>query len=128
MRLLTDQVITAVATAGFDVGDAEALDTFDLPYSVVYPLFVAELDGPMNDTTADGWWEYQVTAVGQTREQAEGLAEAIEPLILATTFTVSGYVLGPVVRSDTIPVERDDDVQPPLFYQTKMYRIWVTPT
>ena len=127
MRLLTNAVLTAARTTGRTIGDGQAPASSSRPFGVVYALYVAERDGPMSDDTADGWWQYQVTAVGDTREQAEGLADELEAAILGATLTASGYVVGPVKRADRFPLERDDDVQPPLFYQTITFSIFVTP-
>lgn len=128
MRLLTDQVLLAAAVPGFDVGDAEADESFTFPYSVVYPLFTADLDGPLSDVTADGWYQYQVTCVGETREQAQGLADATEPALEAYAYTVANYAIGPAQLNDRLPVDRDDGVQPPLFYQTLVFQYFVTPS
>ena len=127
MRLLTNAVLAAARTTGRTIGDAQAPATSTRPFGVVYSLYVAERDGPMSDDTADGWWQYQVTSVGDTREQAQGLADELEAAILRTSLSATGYVVGPVKRAERFPVERDDDVQPPLFYQTVTFSIFVTP-
>ena len=127
MRLLTDQVLTAARSTSRLVGDGQAPAAATRPFAVVYPLYVSERDGPMDDDTADGWWQYQVTSAGDTREQAQGLSDELETAILGYTLTVSGYVIGPTKRAERLPIERDDDVQPPLFYQSITFSIFVTP-
>lgn len=130
MKLLTDQFIQAAASSGFETGDSQAPDDTSRPYCVVYPLFVADLDGPgYSDPTADGWYDFQVTACGETREQAQALADLLEPIMLAWDYdVVPAYSVQACERSEILPVERDDDVQPPIFYQTQMFQVFVTPS
>jgi hypothetical protein len=127
VRLVANAVLAAARSTGRTIGDAQAPAASARPFGVVYPLYVAERDGTLADSTADGWWQYQVTAVGDTREQAQGLADELEVAILQSTLTVNGYLVGPILRAERMPVERDDDVQPPLFYQTITFSIFVTP-
>ncbi len=127
MRLLTNQVLLAAAVPGFDVGDSVAKDTFALPYSVVYPLFISDIDGPMADVDADGWYQYQVTCVGVTRMQAQGLADAVLVALTGYTYAVSGYSVQAPQLVDKLPIDRDDSLTPALFYQAVVVQMWVTP-
>lgn len=126
MRLLTDAVLTQATSGGRRIGDAQAPADSTRPYGVLWPLFVAEFDGPLGAPDVDGWWNYQLTCVGDTREQAQGLADELRPLI-GVPYTVAGFVAKPTIVEDVLPVERDDGVQPPVFYQSFTFRIFVTP-
>lgn len=117
----------ALGAGGRRIGDAHAPADTTRPYAVLYPLYVGGRDGPDSDWQADGWYEYQVTSVGDTRMQAEGLADELRVRLLASTLTVNGFATGPINLSDDVGVERDDDVQPPIYYTIQMYSIFATP-
>lgn len=96
-------------------------------YAVLYPLSVPT-DGPVSDPYADAESEYQVTAVGVTRAQAQIVADKARTLMLTAPLTIPDRVLmQPVEWSDSRGVERDDDVSPPLFYAIDRYMIRTTP-
>ena len=127
MRVLTDKVLTQLGSGGRRIGDAHTPSNSTRPYAVLWPLFAVDFDGNLKAQDLDAWWNYQVTSVGDTREQAQGLADELQATIKAA-YTVTGYVVGPVEIADVLPVERDDAVQPPVFYQSCTVRIFVTPT
>jgi len=127
MRLLTDAVLTQVRSGGRRVGDAHTPSDNTRPYAVLWSLFVAEIDGPLNDSDADGWQHYQLTCVGDSRQSAQGLADELQVTVKAA-YSVAGSVAGPVLIDAVLPVERDDDVQPPVYYQSFTFRIFITPS
>jgi hypothetical protein len=94
----------------------------------LYPLYVADRDGPLNADQADGWYEHQVTSVGDTREQAQGLSDELTALVLSASLTVTGYTVGPTKLTTDVGVERDDDVEPPIYYTIQMFTTFLTPT
>ena len=128
MRLLTNAVIAALATGGDRIGDAQAPTDSTRPYAVVYPLFVTDREGPLGDFQADGWYEYQVTSVGDTRMQAEWMNDRTTGKLLAAGLSTTGFATGPVKMTNDVGVERDDDVQPPIYYSIQMFQIFVTPS
>lgn len=131
MRILTDAVLTRLKTnsGSFKIGDGQAPADNDRPYAVLYALDEGESDGDMS-TAADitGWVEYQVTSVGDTREQAEGLADLLRTHLLASDLSPSGFRMFPWRNFVTSLPDRDDDVQPPLFYVTSVVEGFVAPT
>jgi hypothetical protein len=128
MRLLTEQVLAAAAVPTFPVGDAEAPKTDVRPYVVVYPLFISDIDGPTSDVDADGWYQYQATCVGITRQQAQGLADEVVPALTGYAYTVSGYSIQSPQLVEKLAIERDDSLQPPLYYQSVVVQMFATPT
>jgi hypothetical protein len=130
MRLLTDAILTVLRSDDFEVGDAQAPEDDESPYGVLYPLTELDRDGDMAKTDRTGWWQYSVSSVGVTRVQVQALADVLRDLIedADAVFTVTGFAVGPVRRVITGLVERDDDVQPPLFYANDVFDVFVAPT
>ena len=129
MRLLTDAVLARlVAATSKAVGDGQAPADITRPYSVLYPLDDTDRDGDMIDTQRTSWFDFQVTVVGDTREQAEWLADDLRDSMLAADLTPSGFRMYPFERVVTNQTERDDDIQPPVFYTIFIVRGFVTPT
>ena len=100
------------------------------PYAVLYPLGGAGYDGSLHaqDLDEDAWPTWQVTTVGVSPEQAEGVRDAIRAAVLGQTLTVASSRLGPVRLLDEQGVTIDHDVTPPLFYAIDRYRAYSTPT
>lgn len=130
MRILTDAVLTRLKTnsGSFKIGDGKAPKNNDRPYAVLYALDESEREGDMRNVDVTGWLEFQVTTVGDTREQAEGLADLLRTLLLASNLTPTGFVMFPWRKVVTNLPERDDSVQPPLFYVTSVVDAFVAPT
>ena len=128
MRLLADAVWTQAKAGGRRIGDARTPSNNTRPYAVLWPLFATEFDGSLGEPDEDAWYRYQVTCVGDTREQAQGLADELMVLMRAKNkYVWTGFVAKPVLIEDVLPVDRDDDVQPPVFYQSFTVKTFVTP-
>lgn len=132
-QLTTNAILTALATTSLDVGDGKAPSPAALPYLVLYDVGAVERDGPMNDQNADAVLAYQVTAVGETREQAAGAREAARTALLPPAVVVppAGYDwMGDSQLQPGAPAERDDGGgadQPPLFYAHDEFWFYATP-
>lgn len=126
---------TLVASAQNRLGDARtpppaAGQTLPAtPYAIVYPTGSSPFDGPVGDPRADAHPATQITCVGVDRNEAQGLADSIRSLLLATrTIPITGRnLLGRPELEVSRPVQRDDDRQPPLYYAIDMYRLHTTP-
>jgi len=123
VRAHTNAVIAALETIGPPVGDAKAPDA-NPPYYVVYPL-PGQFDGNLADPDEDVMLAYQVTCVGRSREQAEGLADAARTVMAA--LTVTGRNIQRVIPDTAGGTLRDDDDQPPVFTVPDRYTVWSTP-
>ncbi len=131
MRLLTNAVLTKLKTnsGSIKIGDGQAPADDDRPYAVLYALDDAERAGDMSSAVdVTGWFEFQITSVGDTREQAEWLADLLRTLMMSANLTPSGFVMFPWRNLVTNLPERDDDEQPPLFYVTSVIEGFVAPT
>ena len=126
----TDAVIAKLAgTSGFSTFDSNAPAPEDRPekYVVVYPIPGGSRGGTLAGPFDDAEIVYQVTCVGQTRQQAEWVRDKVEAALL-TGITVSGRHI-PLVRPEggDDGTYRDDTVTPPLYYTTPRYRVHTTP-
>jgi hypothetical protein len=115
---------TRPAGAGFP--DDDTTQPF-IPYVVLYPLMVPSIDGPVSDPFTDTASEYQVTAIGQTAKQARWAADKGRTILLSETLVIPGRSVQLVSWTNSLPLQRDDDVTPPLFYAIDTYEIHSTP-
>lgn len=85
------------------------------PYVVLHPD-----QGNASATSYGGdsdWrpWRYVTVCVGTTTEQAQLWAEKVEARLLDVVPVVTGRTCGPIRKESTVPVDRDEDKQPPIF-------------
>jgi hypothetical protein len=106
LTLLGDAVTVYVSRAANDA---------TMPYVVLHP------DQGQADTTSyegrSDWrsWRYTTTCVGSTPEQAGWAAERVEANLLDIRPAVAGRTCTPIRKEAPIPVDRDEDVQPPVY-------------
>lgn len=98
-----------------------------VPYVVLWPSTVPQIDGPVSDPFADTISEYQVTAVGETAAQALWASDKARTILLTSTLTVTARFVQLVAWTGGQPATRDDDVVPPLFYGVDLYEISTSP-
>lgn len=121
-------ILAALTTAGVAAGDGHAPHSIDpgsdawTPYSVLYMLNGGELDGPLNAPEADGELPFQLTSVGRLAAEARYQADEATAAITTTAITVTGRTIQRARLSEAgSGVQRDDDVQPPLFYVVQRF-------
>lgn len=92
----TAALLDGLGELGFPVGDGEPpKGPLDLPYLILYPIPGGSVSGPAwADASRDATFVYQVTSVGDSREQCEKLADRVRPRMLAGGFTMPGAVVG----------------------------------
>ena len=126
-------IIATLEAAGLTVGDASGKnpatgELYARPYVVVYGDLGA-LDGPMGDRFADLSQTVTLHGVGDGPEQAQWVGDKARVALLSDAVTVAGRAtlyVAPITGA-TQPVQRDDDVQPPLFYAVDQYTVATTP-
>lgn len=130
MNVLVDAVKTLLETNvnGYEIGDAEAPPDDSLPYAVLYPLDDTLRDGDYVDTQRTSWYEFQITVVGETREQSGGFADELRALLLAANLTPAGFSMYPFKKVVDTATERDDDVKPSVFYTIVIVTAFTAPT
>lgn len=125
-------VITRLETVTLDgtalrVGDAVAPKSSTgavvAPCAVLYGRQSGILTSSIGEVDTDGVIRFQVTAVGRTAAEARVVADKTRAALTAPDLTVAGRWVE--VRSDSASstVNRDDDIRPPLFYATTLYRL-----
>lgn len=124
LRPHTDAVITAVETIGKPVGDADA-EGLTAPYYVVYPIPGGRRGGTLANPHEDSDIVYQVTCVGETREQTEWLLDEVTEALLGWggSGAVPGRSITFVDISDHPGVRPDRSVTPPVYFATPRFTI-----
>lgn len=120
----TQALLSVLQATGRPVGDAVAPPAASAPYVVLYPQSGTR-GGPIADPDADAALTYQFTCVGRDRRGAQWLADRVADVVRNVAFP--GRALLRVQLLNDSPVERDDDVTPPLWYATPVYQFWTTP-
>jgi hypothetical protein len=120
----TAAVLAALVATGRPVG-AAIRPAGEPPYVVVYPQSGTR-SGPMADPDADASLLYRLTCVGWDLVGAEWMAYECDKAM--RTITVPGRRVLRVRLENDVVALRDDDVQPPLFLATPLYRLWTTPS
>lgn len=87
----------------------------ELPYVVLHPDQGAATSSSIAAISDWRSWRVQTTCVGGTPEQAGWAAEKVESDLLDVAPTVSGRSCTPIGKESSLPVDRDEDVQPPVF-------------
>lgn len=137
LRAHTDAIKAKLAATTIPVGDAIKPDaagwagmpgeSLFVPYMVLYPAF-GMFDGTMAAPSDDADLEYQITCVGETREQAQWVADEAIAALVEQTVTISGRgSLQRIQLVDAGNVRRDDDVLPPVFFATPRVSLYTTP-
>lgn len=123
----TASVINVLTAAGMSAGDGVKPAGAALPYVVVLPFGGPPASGPVSDQHADVSPQVLVRGVGLTQASAEIAADNARAVLLSTPLAVPDRVVTQVVLETSQPVQRDDDVSPPLYYSTDVYAVWTTP-
>ncbi len=132
---LLDLIVAVIATqTGRPVGDGAAPSEIvipdDLPYANIQSIGEADREASFAELMTEGDLvsEIQATSVGESRKQAQWMTDRIrESFIAANLSGWTGRVIQLVELDAGNEVERDDDVQPPLFYAVDSFLVYSTP-
>lgn len=129
----TQALLTTLGAAAFDVGDGVAprnadKSEIDPPYAVLHSIPGGRFDGPLSDSQADVTLLYQITSVGETRQQAQVIIDVCRALMKKDNVTVTGRKVRDLKHSTpNAGVVADHDLPNPLFYGYDRYVLDTTP-
>lgn len=121
-----DAVLAAYGTAGLTAALGGAPPGVAPPYCVLYPEPGMPVRASLADNRVNFQTTLQVTYVGETAEQALNYADR-GAAAMAVPLAVTGRTAWRPEYLDGQPVQRDDDVTPPVFYAVARYRLRSTP-
>lgn len=116
-----------VSSTGKQIGEGEAPADVTTPYGVLYMLPDVSSDGSLEDPDSDVWWEWQVTCVGRTQNEALGMQGLVRTAMIGWTPTVAGLSLSKVEMSSGSGVQRDPELET-RFFSTDRFRVFTSPT
>lgn len=122
---------TIADTAAFLVGDGEkpaaagwqgerGTSEF-VPYAVLWPIPGGTLDGSLGQPDSDAVTDYQVTAVGATREQAEVVADLVRAGLVRAQLDIDDRGVISVTCDEFGGAVPDRSVEPPVFMVADRY-------
>lgn len=99
------------------------------PYCVVHGGDTSAFDGSLDptDLDSDAWPIVQVTYIGGSRAHADTLRDLVRAGLLGQYLDIAGRKAGPVRLELERRVQRDEKVQPALYYAIDQYRTYTTP-
>jgi hypothetical protein len=126
--------VAAVLTAAFNavspvvpLGVGRKLDdTTAERYAVLWPL-TPQFDGPIADDAADVVYAFQVTSVGRTVEMVEAVADLARTALLTNGVAVAGRWVDPVNPTGGSGIQRDDALDPAVFFRAETYTVRTAP-
>lgn len=101
--------------------------TASTPYVVLYPEPGRSVAASLGDNRVDFSAVVQLTCVGLTAEQAMSVSDRAMAA-LSVVLTVTGRASWKPEALDGQPVQRDDDISPPVYYAPSRYRLRSIPS
>lgn len=122
-----DAVMAALMGAGLTVGDGGAPSA--IPATGIYAALYFDpgqsFAESLADQRSDFALSFQVTAVGPTAEKCRWATQRIRAALHAP-LTVAGRTSWRPEELGGPPIQRDDDVSPPVYYLPVQYRLQST--
>lgn len=97
-----------------------------LPYVIVH-AGAGVLEGAPFDPARDLLFEFQISAIGSTPQQAAWGADQARAVLFAHQPLVASRTISPVWQVDAPPVQRDDTFSPPLYLAAVVYQLRSSP-
>lgn len=120
-------VKTKLELAGLIVYDGTVPPGATVPYVVLFPDQGQASSTRFDQVSDQRVFRVQTTSVASTVEQARWAAEKVHGALLDAVLTISGRATWPVRHETSRPIERDDDVTPPLMYAVDVWRLQSVP-
>lgn len=122
-----DAVTAALVAGGLTVGDGGA--PASIPATGIYAALYFDPGQSISESLADQRTDFalsfQVTCVGPTPEKCRWAAQRAR-MALHAPLTVAGRTARRPEELGGPPIQRDDDVSPPLYYLPVQYRLQST--
>lgn len=117
-----EDTLTRLEAAGLTVFDAKVPVTSagaipDRPYVVVYGPSDGQGTSRVDSLAGTSGWVdgiVQTTVVADNAEACRVIAAKVKAALADVTPTITGRVTFPIRHDDSLPIRRDDDVQPPV--------------
>lgn len=124
-----DAIVAALTGAGLAVGDGVAPAGPAIPATGIYTVLYADAGRSVRESLADTRTDYellfQVTCVAPTAEKCRWAAQRIR-MALGGPIAVAGRTAWRPEELGGPPIQRDDDVSPPVYYLPVQYRLQST--
>lgn len=124
-----DAVTSALTAAGLMVGDGGAPPAVSIPSTGIYVAIYFDpgqsLPESLADQRTDFALTFQVTCVGPTAEKVRWATQRVRTA-LHGPLTVTGRAAWRAEELGGPPIQRDDDVSPPLYFLPVQYRLQST--
>lgn len=121
-----DAVLAALEGVGLTVGKGRAPDAADIPssgaYAVLYFAPGQSESESLADQRTDFSGPFQVTCVGPTEEICLWVADRVRQGLFAAPLVAGRQAYRPREEGGP-PVQRDDDVSPPLYFLPIQYTL-----
>ncbi|MBB4985034.1 hypothetical protein [Streptomyces nymphaeiformis] len=122
-------MIAALTAGGLVVGDGVAPPTASIPANGIYVVLYADPGQSVRESLADVRTDFrlgfQLTCVAPTAEKARWAAQRAR-MALHAPLTVAGRTAWRPEELGGPPVQRDDDVSPPVFFLPVQYTLQST--
>lgn len=136
-REVTDALVGALVASGLLVGDGAEPDgagwqgtpgqSAFAGYIVVHAISGGVSRGTIDDSHADPEFPIQLSCHGATRSQAQWLADAARPVVLAFRPTLTTAKVAHVEVDMEGGARRVDTIQPAQFQAVPRFRLYTTP-
>jgi len=126
--MVTREHVTAVlalvdSVPNVTVYDGTVPDHPSLPYVVVRTDSGTWTRTALTAASDQITMDVYATSVGESRDQAQWVSEKVMSALLDVRPTIVGRTCAPIESIQSQPVQRDDDVSPPLCYVVDVLRL-----
>lgn len=112
-------------STGKNIGRTRAPANVTTPYAVVYTLDENDVDASLGDPTDVTLFNWQVTSVGDSEEQALWMMHKCRVALLGWQPVVSGITCGFVLRDGGQGVRPDEGASPTKFFGADQFTVLV---
>lgn len=139
-RELTTAIVALLRTNGMTVGSGERPNdspvgwqgapgsSVFIPYTVVYAITGGVFDGSMGSSYNYARPDYIISSYGASQDQAQWGDDKVFEILTTQKPTVANFVIVQIEPDVHGGAQRDDDVQPPLWWAPTRWKFNLSPT